>query len=615
MPPSGCRPSPRTAEDCSFYRGGIFDKANSSTWHEIGNYSLVYETNLNSKFDVIGEFGFDTVSLGDKDSNATGLPALEWQVVGGVGSNVYYNGRFGLNNQASNFTGVNITDRNYQAYMEQSDLSTSHPSFLTTLKTKKLIPSLSWSYTAGAYSRKPGVPHAFVVRINVHLVLGTSLGSLTFGGYDSSQFVPNNVSFDFSPDSARDLVVGLQAITSSTPNGSAVSLLSSPILAFIDSTLPHMYLPSDACEAFAATFDLKWEPDFGLYLINPYTHANMTARNPNVTLTMGNSLNGGPTIDIVMPYSSFNLTAVFPYVPETMQFFPLRPALNYTQYTLGRAFLQDAYIITNYEHGNFSVSQAKYTNGTKASIVPITAAAVTSPTGNVPIAPTAPSTPAPTEASHSGLSQTALAGIVAGSVGAAMLGIIALGLFFLRMRSRRARERSSSVDKSQIQYLFEKQELDGTAFVLPVQDSPPWYDYKDYKEKRAELMDVEFVELPDQPVINEIMSRPRRPPRPPGRPHRPWTPRLRAASDNRKYNAYINVQKAREIRMSNGKISPPISKFCRVSCTPVRDKVVDLNRALPALPVFRSPRTSGTRSPMPKDWRAQRVAKDRWAPK
>ena len=48
-------------------------------------------------------------------------------------------GIFGLNNQPVNFSTLG---------------NTSMPSFITTLKEKNKIPSLSWSYTAGAKYRK-----------------------------------------------------------------------------------------------------------------------------------------------------------------------------------------------------------------------------------------------------------------------------------------------------------------------------------------------------------------------------------------------------------------------------------------------------------------------------
>lgn len=168
------------------------------------------------------------------------------------------------------------------------------------------------------------------------------MGSLTLGGYDASQFEPNNVSFTLSGDVTFDLMVGLRSIRSTTSNGKALSFLSSPLLAFIDTTLPVTYLPSDACQLFEQAFNLQWDEQFRLYTIGPEAHAINTATNANLTFTLGDTTTGGPTVDIILPYASFELTATFPLVKETMQYFPLRRAHSASQVTLGRAFFQEA---------------------------------------------------------------------------------------------------------------------------------------------------------------------------------------------------------------------------------------------------------------------------------
>lgn len=119
-----------------FVEREVYDHAKSTTWREVGNYSTVVEGYLSPKYDATATFGFDTVSLGSSD--ATAGPTLQSQVVGAVAANAFYNGIFGLNHQASNFTTLNDPQ----------------PSFLSTLKARNLIPSVSWGYTAGASYRE-----------------------------------------------------------------------------------------------------------------------------------------------------------------------------------------------------------------------------------------------------------------------------------------------------------------------------------------------------------------------------------------------------------------------------------------------------------------------------
>jgi Eukaryotic aspartyl protease len=169
------------------------------------------------------------------------------------------------------------------------------------------------------------------------------LGSLTFGGYDSSRFTPNNVTFPMASDVSRDLVVSLQSITLTDSKGVNIPLLpSGGIFTFVDSALPYIWLPLDACHAFEESFGLTWNVTSELYLVNDTLHSALVASNASVTFTLGVEKTGGATVDIVLPYASFDLTATPPLVQNTTSYFPLKRAANDTQYTLGRVFLQEA---------------------------------------------------------------------------------------------------------------------------------------------------------------------------------------------------------------------------------------------------------------------------------
>jgi hypothetical protein len=146
-----------------------------------------------------------------------------------------------------------------------------------------------------------------------------------------------------SPDVSRDLVIGIQSITMANSTNSQISLLpSGGIFAFVDSTLPYIWLPLDACQAFERAFGLTWNQTSEMYLVNNTLHSTLVASNANVTFTLGVGKSGGDTIDVVLPYASFDLTASPPLVQNSTSYFPLKRAANETQYTLGRAFLQEA---------------------------------------------------------------------------------------------------------------------------------------------------------------------------------------------------------------------------------------------------------------------------------
>ena len=256
--------------------------------------------------------------------------------------------------------------------------------------------------------------------------------SLTLGGYDTSRFVPNEVSFPFARAQTRQLVVGLQSITYSDSKNEK-SLLSEGILALVDSTVPYIWLPQTACEAFESAFGISWDPIHNLYTVDGATHNELVETNPSVGFQLVNSHSGGPSVNITLPYASFDLNASYPLTRNETRYFPLQRAPDANSFTLGRTFLQEAYIIVDHEASTFSVSQSKFDANTPSNIVAIAANA----TSSSPAAPTLVKTTA--NGSH-GIGTGAIAGL---AIAIAIVGIVvALGAFFCMRRRRRAKKRS-----------------------------------------------------------------------------------------------------------------------------------------------------------------------------
>lgn len=121
------------SETCDQSRGGLFDPSKSTSWTDKGNYSMRLEENLGYSDQAM--YGFDTIALGL--SEAIGSPQVNSQVVAAFENNDFYTGIFGLGHEGTNFTDY-----------------TPNATFLTSLKERDMIPSLSWGYTAGAAYRK-----------------------------------------------------------------------------------------------------------------------------------------------------------------------------------------------------------------------------------------------------------------------------------------------------------------------------------------------------------------------------------------------------------------------------------------------------------------------------
>lgn len=333
--PQGCTPT--DPSNCESSRGEIFHPDQSGTWAKNnltanGTFSFGLESNLG--YSSNAEYGYDSLTLGWKGSRGT---PLQHQVVAGIATKDFYMGLFGVNPRPSNFT-------NFDEPVS---------SFMSNLKNQSMIPSLTYAYTSGNRNRANNV-----------------FASLTLGGYDSSRFISNNISFPFNEADERDLTVTINSITI-TARGTKTSLMSTSIQAFIDSTIPYLYLPLDVCKKFEKAFALTFNNTVQAYLVNDTLHQQLLDQNATVIFTLGSS-NTTETVGISLPYAAFDLIAGYPLMPKESRYFPLMRATNESQYTLGRTFLQEAYLIVDYERFNFSVSQCDWSSASQQQrIVPI----------------------------------------------------------------------------------------------------------------------------------------------------------------------------------------------------------------------------------------------------
>jgi hypothetical protein len=223
------------------------------------------------------------------------------------------------------------------------------------------------------------------------------------------------------------LLVGVQKITSDI---SSDSLVSKGFFALIDSTIPYLWLPEDVCDAFEKAFGLTYNSTSELYLVNDTAHSNLVSKNPNITFTIGPDSASGASVDIVFPYAAFDLNITYPYVDGNKRYFPLKRATNSTQYTLGRTFLQEAYLIADFERSNFSVYPINWVKDGSSSIVAIHSINDTNSSNN---SNGGNPTPNSTNSKSKGAPVGAIVGAVVGVI--AVLAII--GVIWWLYRSKR----------------------------------------------------------------------------------------------------------------------------------------------------------------------------------
>ena len=237
--------------------------------------------------------------------------------------------------------------------------------FLSSMvENKSLIPSHSYGYTAGAYYRQKNVP-----------------SSLTVGGYDKNRFISHNISFDLNPN--QNPVLALNSITvaasPSAASNKSTGWSTNPLPLFasfgttdvglytVDSSTPYLWLPATICEQFERALGLTYDDTLQLYTFGSNSSQHDVLVNWNMTFKFILADLPGSTkiVTISLPYAAFDLQLSYPFPglnatassPAT-NYFPLRKAANATQYTIGRVFLQESYLMVDYERNNFSIYQA-----------------------------------------------------------------------------------------------------------------------------------------------------------------------------------------------------------------------------------------------------------------
>ena len=326
---------------CFDERGGTFKRNASSTWKDQGKLWLGLDAQLG--FGGQGNYGLDRIAI-DNDTS------VDDQIIASLNTTDYLLGFLGLGIQSTNLTGPD------------------QRTFLTTMvENKSLIPSHSYGYTAGASYRLKGVP-----------------ASLTLGGVDTNRYrAEHNSSFSLDPDQRP--AITLNSITA-TANPLSISdssigwkdnsqtLLGSSqaSLFIIDSTTPFLWFPEDVCLQFEKALNLTYDDNLQLYTFQNDTkqHEKLVRWNITFEFNLGDlpgSSNSPNSVKFTLPYSAFDLKLTYPFpklkIKETdpgVNYFPLRKAANNTQYTIGRAFLQETYLIVDYERNNFSIYPATF---------------------------------------------------------------------------------------------------------------------------------------------------------------------------------------------------------------------------------------------------------------
>ncbi|KAI9651733.1 MAG: hypothetical protein M1829_002459 [Trizodia sp. TS-e1964] len=305
-------------------------------------------------------------------------------------------------------------------------------------------------------------------------------GSLYFGGYDQNR-ICGNISRQLGDLVTIDLLdVAITVVDGASPwntssgfegllkSGNASIGSSLPV--GINPGAPYLNLPQSSCDAIAAKLPVTYQPSLGLYTWNVQSpqYKTIVSSASALSFIFRENQNNVQNFTIHVPFLLLNLTLTAPLVSTPTPYFPCN-AQSRGQYQLGRAFLQAAFLGSNWNanHGGgvWWLAQAPGPNVvTQPSIIAIQDQDTDIKASEnswllswkdvwTPLAPNPASTSAlPTstplesplaDSSHSpGPSTGAIAGIAVGSV--AGFAVLLLALILFRQHRRRQRRRRTT---------------------------------------------------------------------------------------------------------------------------------------------------------------------------
>ena len=223
-----------------------------------------------------------------------------------------------------------------------------------------------------------------------------------------------------------------------------ISEMDDSFAAEVDSSTPFLWLPDPICDSFANVLGLEYNSSLDLYVLTDDQYADFSDSKHGFTFslssldnqdTLGGALQAPGVVNITVSSAALTTLLKYPYMDEMIAYgdasVPAVPVRrlggNYTQGVIGRSFLQEAYLITQFDRETFSIHEAVFPND---SLEAVNITQIDQPADSRLPAPASLS-------SDSGLTRVEMAGIAVGAgAGAVALCIVGLLWYCVRRRKR-----------------------------------------------------------------------------------------------------------------------------------------------------------------------------------
>ncbi|KAI1776797.1 acid protease [Hypoxylon cercidicola] len=205
-------------------------------------------------------------------------------------------------------------------------------------------------------------------------------GSFYFGGYDQNRIVGEILTYQGGYTKGITLKdISIKVMDGSSPweyeslggllaSGNS-SINSGGVQVSVDGCSPYLTLPKSTCDAIAKQLPVTYNENLGLYFWNTddskYTQI---VSSPSVLEFVFIGDSNTNNVSISVPFRHLNLTLTAPLVDRSTQYFPCYTGPS-NAYTLGRAFLQDAFVGANWNSKSWWLAQAPGPNIPSPSIV------------------------------------------------------------------------------------------------------------------------------------------------------------------------------------------------------------------------------------------------------